>query len=282
MRVRPFIEFGREYYAHVKEDRVMDVAAQLAFYFLLSLFPFLIFAITLLGYTTITVEDVLGLLQRFAPAETLNPIQQNLQEVFEQRKGGLLSFSILGTIWAASAALNAIIRALNRAYNVSESRSFLMERGVAILLTFMMILVILVSLLLPVFGEMILRLVAVFVDIPPILSMVWSLTRWVLSFCILVSVFVLIYYLAPNDRLRFRDVISGALFAAVGWQVISLGFSYYVNNFANYSATYGSLGTIIALMMWFYLTALIIILGGELNAVLHARHLRGKGQISNV
>jgi membrane protein len=276
MKIKTFVESAKEYFARVREDNATDLAAQLAFYFLLSLFPFLVFTITLLGYTHITAEDVLELIQQFAPGETLDPIRKNLQEVFEQRKGGLLSFSILGTIWAASAALNATIGALNRAYGVSESRPFLKARAVAILLTFMMILVILISLVLPVFGEMILRLVSLFLEIPPIFSMIWTLMRWVVSFCILVGAFVIIYYLAPNKKLRIRGVIIGALFAAIGWQVTSLAFSFYLDNFANYPATYGGLGTIIALMIWFYLTALIIILGGELNAMLHARHERKK------
>ncbi|MEN6437084.1 MAG: YihY/virulence factor BrkB family protein [Syntrophobacter sp.] len=265
---KPFLR--RFWKQAVDENHATDVAAQLAFYFMLSIFPFLIFAVTLLGYTNITVADVLGLLRRYLPGDSLSPIQNTLQEVLENRKGGLLSFGILGTIWTASAALSAVINALNRAYGTREDRSFLKSRALAIMLTLMMVLAILTSLLLPVLGEVIRRLISLFIEIPAAYYLIWDLMRWSLSTLVMVAAFICIYYLAPTVTLRIRDVIPGALFAVAGWQLASLGFSNYLNNFANYSATYGSLGAIIALMVWFYLTGLILILGGELNAALKA------------
>lgn len=266
--------FRRFWTRAIERDRAPDLAAQLAFYFMLSIFPFLIFAVTLLGYTDITVGDVLGVLQRYLPIDALRPIESTLREVLENRKTGLLSFGILGTIWTASAALNAVINALNKAYGVREDRSLLRSRGLAILLTFAMTLAILTSLLLAVLGEIIRKLIVLLLNVPASYHQVWGLMRWSLSTFVMVSAFTGVYFLAPNVKLRIRAVIPGALFTTAGWQLASLGFSHYLNNFANYSATYGSLGAIIALMVWFYLTGLIFILGGELNAVLQSGRAR--------
>jgi len=269
---KPFL--SRLWKRAVDEDHALDLAAQLAFYFMLSIFPFLIFAVTLLAYTNITVADVLGLLQRYLPGDSLSPVQNTLREVLENRQGGLLSLSILGTIWTASAALSAVINALNRAYGVREDRSFIRSKALAILLTFMMVLAILTSLLLPVLGEVIRRMISLFVEIPAAYNLIWDLMRWSLSTLVMVAVFTFIYHLAPTVALRIWEVIPGALFATAGWQLASMGFSKYLTNFANYSATYGSLGAIIALMVWFYLTGLILILGGEINAALKAGRAR--------
>ncbi|MCE5333148.1 MAG: YihY/virulence factor BrkB family protein [Desulfobacteraceae bacterium] len=260
--------FVKHLWIRSSSNAATDLAAQLAFYFMLSIFPFLIFAVTLFGYTSITVGDVIGLVRQFAPEVAQSALEKNLHDVLDNRQGGLLSFGIIGTIWAASNALSAVIGALNRAYRVEETRSFFEVRAMALLLTLAMVLTIVVSLLLPVLGNVIRATVGLFILIPDRYAMIWSIVRWLLSSCVMLSVFICIYYLAPNLKLQFREVIAGAVFSTAGWQVASMGFSYYLSNFANYSATYGSVGTVIALMMWFYLIALILILGGEVNALL--------------
>lgn len=260
--------FLTDFFKRIREDHVPDLAAQLAFYFLLSLFPFLIFVIALISYLPLTTGDVLFLLKRFAPPETIALIENNLEGILEHRRGGLLSFGALFSIWSASNAVNAMMRALNRAYDAREGRPFLVARGVAILLTFLMIIAIVVALVLPVFGEFVGAFLFVNVFDFATVYPAWEILRWLISFLVIVAVFACLYYFAPNARLCLHDVLFGAVFAAVGWQIVSLGFSYYVTHFANYEATYGSLGGMIVLMIWFYLTAFIIIVGGELNALL--------------
>lgn len=252
------------------EDEVFGLSAQLAYYFLLSLFPFLIFSLALLSYIGITSDQVLGLVESYAPAEAFDLIKNNLPTILDVRHGFLLSFGILATIWSASNAINAIIRGLNRAYKVKESRNFFLARGMAILLTIAMIVVIIVALVLPVFGDVIGNFIFSHIALEESnFTAVWYLLRWLISFLLIVVVFSCLYFFAPNKKLNMRDVVVGAVIAAVGWQVASLGFSYYVGNFGAYSATYGSLGGIIILMIWFYLTAMIILMGGEINATNH-------------
>lgn len=259
--------YVKRFVKQVIDDRVFDLSAQLAYYFLLSLFPFLIFALSLLHYVGVTSEQVLELMARFAPENSFHLIENNLQNVLDKQRGGLLSFGIILTIWSASHAINAIMRGLNRAYGVEENRPFLLARGIAVLLTLSMVLVIVVALALPVFGQLIGTLIFSHLGLRAEFLSVWIMLRWFISFLIIVTVFSCLYYFAPNKKVYLKDVLFGAVMAAVGWQVVSLGFSYYVNNFGNYDATYGSLGAIIVLMIWFYLTALIIIIGGEINAV---------------
>lgn len=277
MRMQTVVAFLKQLLEQIQKDYATGLAAQLAYYFLLSLFPFLIFTITLLGFTPISTDQVLGLMKHYAPGQSMDLIKSNLQTVLDHRSTGLLSFGVVATLWSASNALNALMTALNRAYNVTEDRPFLKARAVAVLLTFMMIFVIVVALVLPVFGHWIGRLIFSLLGLSEEFFGIWTLIRWALSFSIMVGVFMFLYYFAPNTRLRIREVAAGALFTTLGWQLVSLGFSYYVNNFGNFSATYGSLGGIIILMIWFYLTALTIIVGGELNVTVHAFISKRKG-----
>ncbi|MGP1910145.1 YihY/virulence factor BrkB family protein [Metabacillus sp. JX24] len=253
------------------KDELIGLSAELAYFFLLSLFPFLIFLITLIAFLPLSQDDLLNFLAQYAPGESIKLIERTLTEIVAGSSGGLLSFGILATLWSASNGINAIVRAFNRAYEVEESRSFIVARGMAILLTIAMVFVILVALLLPVFGkELGVFLFSVFGLSDAFLAF-WNMARWLVSAVILFIVFTALYFFAPNKRLHIKDVFPGAVFATVGWAAVSFAFSYYVSSFGNYSAAYGSLGGIIVLMIWFYLSGMIIMLGGELNAVLYSR-----------
>jgi membrane protein len=253
-------------YDKIQGDEVTGLAAQLAYYFLLSIFPLLIFVITLLPFLQVSQADLMELLHTYAPAESANLLESSLKDVMANQNGGLLSFGILATMWSASNGTNAIIRALNHAYDVEETRSFIKTRGLALILTIGLILVVVVSLLLPVFGKYILKIVFDFLGYEP--SFVYDLLRWVISIAVITFVFLILYWIGPNLKMKCRDVLPGAIFASVGWALSSWAFSIYVSTFGNYSSTYGSLGGLIVLMLWLYISGLVIIVGGEINAVL--------------
>ncbi len=253
------------------KDEAVGLAAQLAYFFLLSLFPFMIFLMTLIGYLPISADLILDFIREFAPGETHKLIQENIEGVLSSQNGKLLSVGLIGTVWSASNAINALIRALNRSYHVGESRNFFISRGLAILLTFGMIVVIIVALTLPVFGEKIGLMVFAYFGLSDSFLRAWEIVRWALSFFVLFIVFASLYFFAPNKHLPWKSVIPGAIVATAGWLLSSLLFSYYVSSFGNFSASYGSLGGIIVLMIWFYLSGMVIILGGEVNAVLTNR-----------
>ncbi|WP_121664439.1 YihY/virulence factor BrkB family protein [Metabacillus litoralis] len=263
--------FLKELVKRFTNDEVPGLSAQLSYFFLLSLFPFLIFLITLLGYLPISQEDVLNTIKQFAPGESMQLINDTLNQILNDKNGKLLSFGIIATLWSASNGINAIVRAFNKAYDVEESRSFFVARGMAILLTMAMVFVIIVALLLPVFGKEIGLFIFSHFGVSAQFLTIWNTMRWLVSGIILFIVFTALYFVAPNKRLHLKDGVPGAIAATIGWIAVSLAFSYYVGNFANYSATYGSIGGIIVLMVWLYLSGMIIILGGEFNALLYKR-----------
>ncbi|MGE6753443.1 YihY/virulence factor BrkB family protein [Rossellomorea sp. NPDC071047] len=259
--------FSKSLFSNISANDVTGLAAQIAYYFLLSLFPLLIFIVTLLPYLPVEQGDILGLVRDFAPGETMSMIEETLQDVMSNRNSGLLSVSIIATIWSASNGMNAIVKSLNRAYDVEETRSFIATRLMSILLTLAMILVFVIALLLPVFGKQIgLLLFSQFGFSEQFLT-VWNGIRWAISPIILFIIFVGLYFFAPSKRIKCLSAFPGAIFATLGWVLASLAFSYYVGSFGNYSATYGSIGGIIVLMIWFYLTGIIIMIGGEINAL---------------
>nr|WP_295973748.1 YihY/virulence factor BrkB family protein [uncultured Bacillus sp.] len=246
-------------------DDYFGVAAQLSYYFLLSLFPLLIFIVSLFPYLPVTQNDLLRLVEDFAPHDIIKFIESSLSQLSE-KNGTILSFGLIGTVWSASNGINAIIKALNSAYEVKEARSFLRTRLTAILLTMAMIVVIVVALLLPVFGKHIgIFLFSKFQLSTEFLS-VWNALRWLVSSLIIFIIFTGLYWLAPSKKFGCRSAIPGAIFATIGWILTSFAFSYYVDHFGNYSAAYGSIGAVIVLLVWFYLSGVIIVIGGEINA----------------
>ncbi|NRG43146.1 YihY/virulence factor BrkB family protein [Bacillus sp. CRN 9] len=264
------VAVGKELWERVQRDDVFGIAAQLAYFFLLSLFPLLIVLIAVLPYLPFTQEDIFSIVRDFAPEESMNLIENSINEL-SKRNGTLLSFGIIATLWSASNGINAIVRAFNRAYDVPESRSFLIARGVAILLTISMIFVFVVALLLPVFGKQIGLFFSDVLGLSDEFLTLWNMLRWLASPMIIFIIFSGLYWFAPNKKLTKVSVLPGSIFATVGWIAASYAFSYYVSNFGNYSATYGSIGAIIILMIWFYMSAIIIMIGGEINAMMSKR-----------
>lgn len=250
----------------IEEDDIPGLSAQLAYFFLLSLFPLLIFIFTLLPYLPIPYPDFLGSIREFAPPQTMDLIEKNVNHVMNNRNGGLLSFGVIGTIWSASNGIHALVRAFNKAYNVNESRSFIVSRGMAILLTIGMIFVFMIAVLLPIFGREIGIFLFSYLGFKLEFLRIWEMLRLVVSALILFIIFTGLYWIAPNVKLRCRSAFPGAGFATVGWILSSYALSFYVSKFNNFSLTYGSIGAIIVLLIWLYISGFIIIIGGEINA----------------
>ncbi|MCY7783793.1 MULTISPECIES: YihY family inner membrane protein [unclassified Bacillus (in: firmicutes)] len=265
------MNFLKELFSRYTLHEGQSKSAELAYFFLLSLFPFLIFMLTLTAYLPLSTDDVLGVVEQYAPDSAMSLVESITHQTLNNRNGGLLSFGIIAALWSASNGMNAIVRSLNHAYDVEENRSFIIVRLTSIFLTIAMVFTILVALLLPVFGRQIGILASDFVGASDLFLSVWEAVRWGVSPLVLLIVFSALYVIAPNKKLSLRFVMPGAVFATIGWIVVSTLFSFYVSTFANYSATYGSIGGIIVLMIWFYLSGILIILGGEINALLHKR-----------
>ncbi|GAB2534572.1 YihY/virulence factor BrkB family protein [Gracilibacillus alcaliphilus] len=268
------IGFIKQLIDRIGKHDVPGLSAQLSYFFLLSLFPFMIFLVTLLGYLPFNDIDVMNFLSDYAPAETINLLNNTITEVMNNRNSGLLSIGIIGTLWSASNGINALIRAFNTAYDIEEKRSFFIARGISVILTVAMIVVIIVAFALPIFGRMIGEYVFSLIGLSDDFVSTWNTLRWVISSAVFFIVLLMLYKLAPSKHVYFKHTYVGALFATVFWQLTSLGFSYYVSNMANYSATYGSLGGVIIMMFWFYLSGIIVMVGGEINALFAERRER--------
>ena len=257
----------------IKNHDVSGMAAQLAFFFLLSLFPLLLFLVTLLPYLPITKLDILSFIETFVPENSMLLIETQVDYLMVGNVK-LLSLGIIGTLWSASNGMNALFKAFDRAYDIQENRTYLLRRVLSVLLTLAMIFVFIIALLLPVFGHQILSFLIERTGLNPEFAQIWSTIRWFGSGIITFVVFCVLYWIFPMVKLHGRKVIGGALFATIGMTIFSIGFSYYVNNFSTYTSTYGSIGGVMILMLWFYLSAHIIILGGEINAIHYEKNAK--------
>ncbi|XUX07578.1 YihY/virulence factor BrkB family protein [Sporosarcina sp. UB5] len=263
--------FWKELLVRIKKVDITGLGSQLAFFFLLSLFPLLIFLITLLPFLNIDESQVFLFIRDYAPESVYILIHDTLQEILRNRNGGLLSIGALATIWSASKGMNALTKAMNRSYYVEETRSFLLARAMSIVFTIALIGVLIVALLLPVFGQQVGILAFSFFGMEAGFLQLWGSLRWVIPPILIFLVFSALYWAVPNLKVRLKSAMPGALFATAGWILTSFAFSYYVRNFGNYSTSYGSIGAIIVLMMWLYFSAIILMLGGQLNAVMTER-----------
>ncbi|WP_370644772.1 YihY/virulence factor BrkB family protein [Sporosarcina sp. ACRSL] len=263
--------FWKELLVRIRIVDITGLGSQLAFFFLLSLFPLLIFLITLLPFLNIDESQVFLFIRDYAPESVYTLVHTTIEEILESRNGGLLSIGALATIWSASKGMNALTKALNRSYHVEESRSFIVARAMSVVFTIALIVVLVIALVLPVFGQQIGTLAFSYFGMEAGFLKFWGSMRWVIPPILIFLVFSALYWAVPNLKIRLKSAIPGALFATAGWILTSYAFSFYVGNFGNYSKTYGSIGGIIVLMMWLYFSAIILMLGGQLNAVMTER-----------
>ncbi|CAG7624948.1 YihY/virulence factor BrkB family protein [Paenibacillus allorhizosphaerae] len=259
--------FLKELYKQTIADDAFGLAAQCAYYFLLALFPFLIFVVSLFGFLPISTEDMLLYIKQYLPQGVTSGLEHEFREILDIKRSGTLSFGLILSLISASAAMNAIVVSVNKAYGLPERKSIIHSRLLAILLTLGMLVVVFSAFLLSVFGHFIGDWLAAHSLIPLDKIVLWNVVSWIINFVILFIVFLGLYFIAPNTCLTCKEVLPGALLAALGWQLTSLGFSYYVNHWGNYNATYGSIGGVIVLLTWCYLSAFTIILCGEINAL---------------
>lgn len=268
---RGFFKFIIYFIVKIRDDDIFALAAQLAYYLILSFFPFLIFLLTLIGFSNLDSMEVLGALRAMLPTSAFELIYSVIIEVIEKQNTGLLGASLLLVIWSASSAFRAVIKGINKAYGLNENRSFIKRVFIAIICTFALAFVILLTLVMLVFGGLIGDLLASYLPFPTVVYRVWNFLRYVLVVFMMILIFASIYRYTPSKMLRWSEVIPGAIACTIGWLVVSLGFSFYINNFSNYSKIYGGLGAVIILITWLYLTSIILIIGGEINSLIVIR-----------
>ena len=252
---------------------MVGMAAQLAFFFLLSFFPLVIFLVTLLPYLNLKQEQIFEFLKGITPPDVYILVEDILREVLSNYNGGLLSIGILGTIWSASRGVNALTRTLNRAYDV-ESKSGVKNRLWSLLFTIALVGAVIIALIFPVFGQQIGNLLFSYIGLEGTsVETFWTFILWSTPLLLIFSVLWIMYWVIPNisHRLKYIKVTPGAIIATLGWLILTYGFSFYIQNFGNFGMTYGSIGGVIILMLWLYFLGMVIIFGGLVNASIAKR-----------
>ncbi|EEG76817.1 YihY/virulence factor BrkB family protein [Dethiobacter alkaliphilus] len=263
------LSFIKQLYLRIQENETTARGAQLSYFFILSIFPFLIFLITLIDYTPLSQQHTLDQLALLLPDNAFAIVEQIVSEVEAADNFTLLSLGILGTIWTASRGTAALIKSLNKAYDITESRSFFVLNTIGIAATLALALLILFTLSFLVFGQVIGELAFQYLGLEGLFQALWPVLRFSIPLLIIFVSFTLLFLYSPNCRLRLRHVYPGAIFSTLAWIIASQAFAFYVNNFGNFSRTYGSIGGIIVFMIWLYLSSVVVLLGGEINATLY-------------
>ena len=254
----------------ITKDELLDRAAALSYYFVFALFPTLLFLTTLVGLfperdlmerLMTTAEDVL-------PPDAASMLRRTLGEVQRGAGSGLLSVGAVVALWGASRGMVSIITALNVVYGVTNPRPWWRRQAVAVALTVMFSVLALGAMLSVVFGERIGRAAAAWAGLGDAFTTVWGLLQWPLGLLLVLTGIDLVYHLAPAVRQRWHWLTPGSAFAGLAWAAVSLGFRVYVSQFANYNATYGSIGGVILLLVWLYLTGMALLVGGVINSVI--------------
>lgn len=264
-------ELAKRVYAETTDDDVLGRAAQLSYYFLLALFPALLFLTSLLGY--FAGEDsqlrasLFNYLSTVLPGDASKLISETVNDVTQSSGGGKFSFGVLATLWAASNGMGAISESLNAAYDLKETRPWWKVRLVAVGLTLALSFLIISSLVLVLYGHDLADTVAGRFGLSEAFAMTWKVVQWPIVLGFVLLAFALIYYFAPDAREQdWKWITPGAIIGVALWLLISFAFKTYLEFFNSYSATYGSLGAVIILMLWFYFTGIAILVGGEMNS----------------
>ncbi|GBG57346.1 hypothetical protein SPFL3102_02713 [Sporomusaceae bacterium FL31] len=250
-----------------KDDDLAAMSAQVSYYLILAFFPFLFFLINLLSFTPIPNRLLTSNLSLILPQGSALVVNNILVQTLEAKSTTILVLGMLGSLWAASRGMAAIIRGLNHSYGVKENRSFIKLIIIALMSVIGLTGIIISSFFMLVLGRIIGSYIFDLVGAKTLFYTVWTFLRYALSLILMIVTFYLMYRYLPNRRLNFNNIIVGTLFTTFGWILGSLVFSFYINHFGSYELIYGSLGGVFALIVWLYISTLIFLLGGELNVI---------------
>lgn len=258
----------RELYKRVGEHNLTSYSAQMAYFFLLSIFPFLILLFAILGKLSITYDLASMAYMQIVPPEAYVIIDGYIEQLLDAKIETVLPISLIASLLTASRAMNALERAFNQAYEVSQPRKFIYGRVIGVLMTAMVMVVLIIALTLPSMGNNFLEFVQKWTLLGEGLKQLFFYGRWPVMIGVFGFVLTVIYRVLPNKQLKLDSVLPGVLVTMIGLMVLSAGFSYFIHSFSNISFVYGSLGAVITLMVWLYFVGILLMLGAELNAVL--------------
>lgn len=251
-----------------RKHSIAGLSSQLAYSIIVALFPFLIFLLILAPYIKVNEDMILQSLKVVVPNNTFQLIKGIVAEILSSKRPHLLFFSFIFFISSLVSGIKAIINGMNKAYNESENRAFYKVWTLCIVGSIALVLIISLCLSMLIFGEELGHYLQVLKGFSDELMVFWDVFRFFLSILILFAIFEAIFYFLPAKRKSWEKVLPGALTSSIGWISTSIGFTYYINNFSDYSKFYGSVGSIFVFMTWILINAVIIFIGVEVNASL--------------
>jgi len=273
-----YLDLGKQVYRKMVDDDCSEHAAAMAYYFLFALFPFFLFLTTLIGLLPIPhlLDYMLEHAATMMPGQAFDLIKDNIKALFMNKKQGLLSLGFVLALWSSSNAIVSIMDAINKVYEVKEGRPFWKFRGTALLLVIGLSLLMLLATTLVMFGTRIGEIVAEMVNFGNVFKVCWDIMLVPVSLFLLILSLAVMYFFAPDVEQQWKWISPGAVVAIPAWIVMSLAFSFYINNFGSYDKTYGSIGAVIVLLLWLYLSGFIILMGAVINAVVEHNSQQGK------
>ncbi len=271
LRDTNLVELLKRSFRSFSKNDMLTYAAALSYQALFALFPFLIFLIAVLGFLHIPqfFDWLLEQARTALPADGYRLVENVVESVQGKARGGLLSLGIVVAVWSASSGVRSVMNAMNVAFGVEESRPIWKRYLFSVIYTIGLAALLIASTGLTLIGPKAIEWIADQANLGSEFVTLWTWLRWPVLIVLLIVAAALIYYVAPNVDQPFALITPGAVLAVIVWVLASLGFSLYVSNFSNYSSTYGSLGGIIVLLLYFYISSAVLLLGAEVNAQFH-------------
>jgi len=274
-----FKAFAKRLYEEYENDAVADSAAALSYYFVFALFPFLFFLATLTAYVPYvrrSVDTILARAHAILPEQALGLVETHLRELVEKPRPRLLTLGLLATLYTASRGVDAVRKTLNLAYDVKESRPWWKTELVAFGMTIGGAVLVLIAITALTVGGSVGFWLAEHVGIAHEYVLVWSWLRWPVTAVVIMLCAALAYYVLPDVKQEFKFITPGSVIGTLAWLLGTWGFSVYTGNFGSYNVTYGSIGGVIVLLTWFYISGFIYLMGGEMNAIIEHAAPDGK------
>ena len=262
-------KFAKEMFYRVMYDEISLLSANLSYYFILSLFPMLIVALALTPYFKIDQQFLLEKIQSYAPGDLGDYLFDMISEVLNNKNNTIITVGIVFTLWSASSGIYGIIIAFNNAFRVRDGRIWIVTKLISVILTALFLIGMFVALVLIVFGKQLTYILFHKFNLDEGYYNLWSVLNSSLPVLFIFLIFVFLYTMGPNLKLKAISIIPGAVFATISWIIVSKLFGYYIDHFSSYIKTYGAIGAFMAFILWLYITGYILIIGAEINAIFH-------------
>jgi len=276
------VTLGKRVWAEINHDNIFNQGAALSYYFLLALFPMLFFLTSLMGVIVGQnpqyQDQLYGYIARVMPGDASSLVTKTVHEITTQTSGLKLAIGLLGALWSAAGGMSALGSSLNAAYDVTENRPWWKRQLTFLLLTIAVAVLVIAALFIVLFGGKLATFVGAHLHLSTAVTTTWMIVQWPIALFFVIFCFALIYFFAPDiEHATWYWITPGSVIGVLLWIIASVGFKVYLSFFTSYAKTYGSLAGVVVLMLWFYITGLALLIGGEINSEIeHAAAEHGR------